>query len=182
MDWFFVNLPGIGKVAGFLYVLAYSRYAWGIFYPKHSFEFFLAGHVACFKNIGGLAHRHRYDNLKSVVIKHTPDEIKYNGQFLDFARHYNFSIHVCNPYSGNEKGRVERIIKDIRPFLYAEKFTDLKDLNCSFHAWLDNRNNTIHRSTGKTPKDLLSEERLKGTSSLSDQSCHHGGCFKDSLG
>ena len=162
VDWFFVNLPDIGKVDGFLYVLAYSRYAWGMFYPKHSFEFFLAGHVACFKNIDGLAHRHRYDNLKSVVIKHTPEEIKYNGQFLDFARHYNFSIHVCNPYSGNEKGRVERIIKDIRPFLYAEKFTDLKDLNCKFHAWLEKRNNTVHRSTGKTPKDLLSEERLKG--------------------
>ena len=162
VDWFFVNLPSIGKVAGFLYVLAYSRYAWGMFYQRHSFEFFLAGHVACFKNIGGLAHRHRYDNLKSVVLKHSPEEIQYNGQFLDFARHYNFSIHVCNPYSGNEKGRVERIIKDVRPFLYAETFTDLKDLNCKFHAWLENRNNTIHRSTGKTPKELLSEERLIG--------------------
>ena len=161
VDWFFVNHPTLGQVAGFLYVLAYSRYAWGMFYPKHSFEFFLAGHVACFKHIGGLAHQHRYDNLKSVVIKRTP-EIQYNGQFLDFARFYGFSIHACNPNSGQEKGRVERIIRDIRPFIYAQTFSNLNDLNHQFHIWLEKRNNTVHRSTNKTPKDLLSKERLKG--------------------
>ncbi|MDP2913676.1 MAG: IS21 family transposase [Candidatus Omnitrophota bacterium] len=159
VDWFFFNNEQIGQVAGFLYVLSYSRYAWGIFYPKTSFEFFLAGHLECFKHIGGLAHRHRYDNLKSVVLKHSA-EIEYNPQFLDFARFYGFSIHVCNPYSGNEKGRVERLIRDIRVFLYAETFIDLADLNRKFHPWLEKRNMTIHRSTLKTPKELLAGELL----------------------
>ena len=159
VDWFFFNHESIGSVAGFVYVLAYSRYAWGQFYPKTSFEFFLAGHLECFKHIGGLAHCHRYDNLKSVVIKRNP-EIEYNAQFLDFAGFYGFSIHLCNPYKGNEKGRVERIIRDIRSFLYAETFVDLNDLNRKFHLWFEKRNNTIHRSTGKTPKDLLKQERL----------------------
>ena len=159
VDWFFFNHERLGQVAGFLYILAYSRYAWGVFYPKTSFEFFLAGHIECFKHIGGLAHRHRYDNLKSVVLKRSP-QIEYNPQFLDFARFYGFSIHVCNPYSGNEKGRVERLIRDIRAFLYAETFIDLDDLNQKFRLWLEKRNMTIHRSTLKTPKDLLTEERL----------------------
>ncbi len=159
VDRFFFNHESTGKVAGFLYVLAYSRYAWGQFYPKTSFEFFLAGHMECFRHIGGLAHCHRYDNLKSVVLKRNP-EIEYNGQFLDFAGFYGFSIHLCNPYKGNEKGRVERIIRDIRSFLYAETFVDLNDLNKRFHLWLTKRNNTIHRSTEKTPCDLLKQERL----------------------
>lgn len=159
VDWFFFNHERLGTVAGFLYVLSYSRYAWGIFYPKTSFEFFLSGHMECFKHIGGLARCHRYDNLKSVVLKRTP-EIEYNPQFLDFARFYGFSIHVCNPYSGNEKGRVERLIRDIRVFLYAETFDSLSDLNEKFHLWLEKRNATVHRSTKKTPKDLLSQERL----------------------
>ena len=159
IDWFFFNHERLGQVAGFLYLLSYSRYAWGIFYPKTSFEFFLAGHIECFKHIGGLAHTHRYDNLKSVVLKHSA-EIEYNPQFLDFARFYGFSIHVCNPYSGNEKGRVERLIRDIRVFLYAETFIDLIDLNQKFHIWLEKRNMTIHRSTHKAPKDLRNEERL----------------------
>lgn len=159
IDWFFLNHETIGQVAGFVYVLSYSRYAWGQFYPKTSFEFFLSGHLECFKHIGGLAHRHRYDNLKSVILKHS-QEIEYNPQFLDFARFYGFSIHACNPYKGNEKGRVERIIRDIRTFLYGETFQDISDLNRKFHLWFEKRNTVIHRSTGKTPKDLLSQERL----------------------
>ncbi|MBU4479780.1 MAG: IS21 family transposase [Candidatus Omnitrophica bacterium] len=159
VDWFFFNHECFGQVAGFVYVLSFSRYAWGMFYPKTSFEFFLAGHLECFKHIGGLAHCHRYDNLKSVVLNRVP-VIKYNPQFLDFSRFYGFSIYLCNPYKGNEKGRVERLIRDIRVFLYAETFVDLNDLNRKFHLWLEKRNNTLHRSTDKIPKDLLVQERL----------------------
>ena len=159
VDWFFYNDEHLGMMAGFIYVLSFSRYAWGMFYPKHSYEFFLAGHVECFKHIGGVAHRHRYDNCKSVVIKRDP-EIVYNGQFLDFARFYGFTLHVCNPYSGNEKGRVERVIRDVRVFLYGRVFKDLADLNKQFHEWLKSRNEKIHRVTGKTPKELLIQEKL----------------------
>ena len=159
IDWFFFNHERLGQVAGFVYILSFSRYGWGIFYPKTTFEFFLAAHLECFKHIGGLAHCHRYDNIRSVILKRSP-EIEYNPQFLDFSRFYGFSIYVCNPYSGNEKGRVERIIKDIRVFLYGEDFIDLGDLNRKFHLWFDKRNNTLHRSTGKTPKELLLKERL----------------------
>ncbi len=63
IDWFFFNHERLGQVAGFVYVLSFSRYAWGIFYPKTTFEFFLAAHLECFKHINGLAHCHRYDNL-----------------------------------------------------------------------------------------------------------------------
>jgi transposase len=159
IDWFFFNHQILGKVAGFLYVLSYSRYAWGMFYPKTTFEFFLAGHLECFQHLNGLAHAHRYDNLKSVVIRRNP-QIEYNGQFLDFARFYHFSIRLCNPAAGNEKGRVERLIRDIRVFLYGQTFSSLEDLNEKFHIWLIKRNNTIHRSTQKTPKELLSKEHL----------------------
>lgn len=159
IDWFFFNHEKFGQMAGFLYVLSYSRYAWGMFYPKTSLEFFLAGHLACFAHIGGLAHRHRYDNIKTVVLSRYP-AIQYNPQFLDFSRFYGFSIYLCNPYKGNEKGRVERIIRDIRTFLYAEEFIDLNDLNRKFHQWLTKRNNTVHRTTAKAPQELLSKERL----------------------
>jgi transposase len=161
VDWFFFNHQRLGQVAGFVYVLSFSRYAWGMFYPKTTFEFFLSGHLECFKHIGGLAHCHRYDNIKSVVLKRNPS-IEYNPQFLDFARFYGFSIYLCNPYKGNEKGRVERIIRDIRVFLYAEDFVDLADLNRKFHLWLEKRNSFVHRSTEKTPAELLKQERLIG--------------------
>jgi transposase len=166
IDWFFFKDDTVGAVAGFVYVLSYSRYAWGKFYPKTSFEFFLDGHLECFKHLKGLAHKHRYDNLRSVVLKREP-VIEYNGQFLDFSRHYGFAIHACNPYSGNEKGRVERLIRDVRVFLYGQTFTDLNDLNRKFQDWLTLRNERIHRTTGQTPKELLLKERLLALPKLS---------------
>lgn len=162
VDWFFFRHERLGMVAGFLYVLAWSRYAWGKFYPKTSFEFFLAGHLECFQHLKGLARRHRYDNLKSVVLSRKDSTIQYNPQFLDFARFFSFSIHACNPYSGNEKGRVERPIRDARVFLYGQDFTDIDDLNDKFRGWLAKRSLQVHRSTGKTPYELLGEEKLLG--------------------
>ncbi len=159
VDWFFFRHERLGMVAGFLYVLAWSRYAWGIFYQRTTFEFFLAGHLECYKHLGGVARSQRYDNLKSVVLRRT-STIEYNPQFMDFARFYGFSVNVCNPYSGNEKGRVERLIRDIRVFLAAESFVFQADLNRKFQVWLDKRNHTVHRSTGKTPKELLPLEKL----------------------
>ena len=159
VDWFFFNHPVIGKVAGFLYVLCYSRYAWGIFYPRHCFEFFLAGHLECYRHLGGRPRCQRYDNCSSVVTKRKP-QVQYNAHFLDFARFYGFSIELCNPNSGNEKGRVERKIRDIRSFLETETFSDLNDLNRKFHLWLERSNSTVHRITGKTPKELLPQEKL----------------------
>lgn len=161
IDWFFADLENLGRRVLFLYVLSWSRYAWGKFYPRTSFEFFLDGHLECFRHLKGLARTHRYDNLKSVVLKHTPQRIDYNPQFLEFARHYGFKIHACNPYSGNEKGRVERLGRDVRSsFLYGQVFKDDEDLNERFRKWLAGRNGLIHRSTGKTPIQALALENL----------------------
>lgn len=165
IDWFFFKHEVLGILAGFLYCLSYSRYAWGLFYPRHSFEFFLDGHIRSFEHLKGLARQHRYDNLKSVVLALEP-RVQYNPQFLDFARFYGFSIYLCNPYSGNEKGRVERLIRDIRIFLYGQTFESIQDLNQKFQLWLSQRNRTVHRATGKTPAELLSEERLLGLPQL----------------
>ncbi|MBU4184971.1 MAG: hypothetical protein KKC23_01990 [Proteobacteria bacterium] len=63
IDWFYFTHENLGKVYGFLYLLSYSRYAWGRFYPKTTFEFFLDAHLHSFEHLKGFAHTHRYDNL-----------------------------------------------------------------------------------------------------------------------
>ncbi|MDA8171744.1 MAG: IS21 family transposase [Nitrospiraceae bacterium] len=160
VDWMHWNTP-FGVVYGFVYLLAYSRYLYVTFYPRSSMEFFLDGHIGAFKEIGGVAHRHKYDNLKSVVISRKPD-ITYNARFMDFARYYGFKIYACTPGRANEKGRVERAIRDIENgFLRAESFSDLADLNRKVSVWRTNRNNREHRSTGKAPSGMFKEEKLK---------------------
>lgn len=159
VDWVVVKDSILGTVYAFLMVLSYSRYAWGKFYPRSSFEFFLDGHIECFRRFNGTAHSNRYDNLKSVVLARNP-ETKYNPQFLEFARHYGFGIYLCNTYSPHEKGRVERKGGDVRTFLYGQTFKDIQDLNEKFSIWLNLRNNTIHRGTNRKPVEMFKEEKL----------------------
>lgn len=159
IDWMEWRVPS-GVLYGFVYLLAYSRYLFFHFYPRQSLEFFLDGHLSAFQEIGGVPHRHRYDNLKSVVLKRTP-EVTFNPQFLDFSRHYGFSLHPCNPGRANEKGRVERVIRDIKDFLKITPCQDLYEANRKTHFWRHERNQRIHRSTDRKPIDLLREEKLQ---------------------
>ncbi len=158
VDWMEATLP-FGKVYGFVYILAYSRYLFVQFYLRSSLEFFLDGHIGAHTEMGGTPRVCWYDNLKSVVIQRKP-ELILNAHFLDFAMHYGFSIHPCTPGRANEKGRVERVIRDIRTFIEGNSFNDIIDLNRKVSIWRKERNERIHRATGKAPIDALTEETL----------------------
>ena len=161
-DWCFINHPRLGKLYGFVFILSYSRYLFAHVFARSSFEFFIEGHLMAFSALGGIPYGIRYDNLASVVLKRRP-EVQYNPRFLEFGRHYGIEIRLCNPGASNEKGRVERAIRTIREtFLNTmEKYSSLKDLNHALHEWVDNKNQTLHRTTEKKPAELLQEEKLR---------------------
>lgn len=161
VDWFFDKHPTLGKVCGFVMILSYSRFAFLYFFPRHSFEFFIEGHLKAFTFLGGIPRRLRYDNLRSVVLKRTP--LTYNPSFQSFARAHDFEIYLCNVASGNEKGRVERLIRSIRDTCMntLTSCSTFKALNLGALEWLKNRNNALHRTTRRTPADMLLEEKLR---------------------
>jgi transposase len=159
VDWMVLSLPW-GTVYGFVYILAWSRFLVVRFYPRMTFEFFLDGHLEAFRECRGVAHAHRYDNLKSVVLSRRP-VLRLNPQFVDFSRHFGFAIHPCTPYRANEKGRVERVIRDIRSFLYTQAPKDMHDLNRLVKEWCGIRNHTLHSMTGRSPSDLARDEPLR---------------------
>jgi len=156
IDWMEVNLP-FGRAHGFVFVFAWSRYLFVRFYPRSSMEFFLDGHIEAYREAGGAARENWYDNLKSVVIKREP-QIIYNAQFIDYMRHMGVSVHACNPGKGNEKGRVERAVRDIRNFVETHDFADIRDLNTKTDIWRRRWNERIHRSTHAIPASMLEEE------------------------
>ena len=158
VDWMEATLP-FGKVYGFVFILAYSRYLFVKFYPRSSMEFFLDGHIRAFEEIKGVARENWYDNIRTVVIRRKP-EIALNAQFVDFSCHFRFAIHCCNPGKANEKGRVERAIRDIRSFIETTDLTDLADLNRKTDAWRKEKNERIHRTTDEAPASALADESL----------------------
>lgn len=161
VDWFFHNHPRIGKLCGFTLILSFSRFLFAFLFPRHSFEFFVEGHLLAFDIMKGLPFALRYDNLRTVVLKRQP--LTYNPGFLDFARYYGFEIRLCNPAAGNEKGRVERSIRSMRDtfFNLTDHMTTIKEINSALQDWVTDKNSTAHRATGKPPVEVKTEEKLK---------------------
>lgn len=158
VDWMQWRLPS-GVVYGFVFLLSYSRHLYVRFYPRCTMEFFLDGHISAFREICGVPRKCRYDNLTSVVITRTP-ELKLNAQFMDFCRHYNFGVHPCTVRRPNEKGRVERVIRDIKDHLRVTPCDTIADLNKQISLWRQERNKRVHRTTERPPTEMLKEEKL----------------------
>ena len=161
VDWFFVNHPKLGKLWGFTLILSYSRDAFAHLFPRASFEFFIEGHLMAFEDMAGYPHALKYDNLRTVVLSREP--LTYNPAFLEFARYHRFEIRLCNVRAGNEKGRVERLIRSIRDtFLNtAGHHQSLVAVNQALHQWMREKNETIHRTTDAIPAEKKKEESLK---------------------
>jgi transposase len=157
VDWMVANLP-FGRVYGFAFILAWSRYLFVRFYPRSSMEFFLDGHINAYTEIGGAARSNWYDNLRSVVTRRTP--LTFNAQFVDYMSHMGVAIHACNPGKGNEKGRIERALRDLRAFVETNECADIADLNRKTDRWRKEKNERIHRATQKSPASALLEEPL----------------------
>jgi transposase len=162
VDWCFIKHPQLGKLYCFVFILSYSRYLFAHIFARSSFEFFIEGHLMAFSLLRGLPYGIRYDNLASVVLKRRP-EVQHNPRFLEFSRHYNIEIRLCNPGAGNEKGRVERAIRTLRETFFntMERYSSLKALNHALHEWVDHKNQAVHRATEQKPAELFQEEKLR---------------------
>jgi hypothetical protein len=74
--------------------------------------------------------------MKTVVRERVGDAIRFHPPFLELAGHYLFKALPCAPGRANEKGRVERKIRDLRTsFLAGRHFADLEDLRGQFRTW-----------------------------------------------
>ena len=144
VDWAHFGQLQIGRarrpLMGFVMVLSYSRRVFLRFCLNAQMDSFLRGHVEAFIAFGGLARTLLYDNLKSVVLEREGDAIRFNPEFLAFAKHYRFEPRPVAVARGNQKGRVERHIDFIRKnFFAARKFTDVTDLNAQARDWCEGR-------------------------------------------
>lgn len=141
VDWGHFGTLTVGKairrLSCFVMVLAYSRLLYARFVFDQSMENFLQCHVDGFRFMGGVPRQVRYDNLKSAVIERFGQAIRFNPTLLELAGHYRFRPSACNPYSGHEKGRVERNVRYIRDSFFAGRhFASLADANKQLAAWL----------------------------------------------
>ena len=142
VDWASFGSIMIGRakrlLSCFLMVLSWCRALFARFYLDQTTESFLRGHLAAFDAFGGVPRTILYDNLKSAVLEREGDLVRFNPRILDLAGHYHFAPRPCAVARGNEKGRVERRVRDLREaFFAARSFHSIDDLNAQLDVWLD---------------------------------------------
>ena len=123
---------------------------------------FLRAHVDAFQHFNGVARTLLYDNLRSVVLERRGDAIRFHPTLLELAAHYRFAPRPVAPYRGNEKGRVERMIRFVRDrFFAARPFTDLDDLNAQALAWCTETaaERPCPEDRHRTVRDVFDEEQ-----------------------
>ena len=84
-------------------------------YPRETTEAFLDGHVAAFVFFGGVPRSILYDNLKIAVAKICGDGKRERTRaFTELCSHYLFADRFGRPGKGNDKGKVEGLVKHAR--------------------------------------------------------------------
>ena len=135
VDWGSYGSVKVGsttrRLSFFVMVLCYSRMAFVEFTVSQTMEHFLAGHQNAFHFFGGCPKKIMVDNLKSAVLRRAVgQDPTFNPKYLDFARHYGFTIAPCNVGKGNEKGRVENAVGYVKKnFLAGLDIPDFSALN-----------------------------------------------------
>jgi len=140
VDWGHFGKIAIGRalrpLMAFVMVLSFSRMTFLRFYLDAQMPNFLRGHVDAFTHFRGVPRVVLYDNLKSAVLERDGAAIRFNPRLLEIKKHYRFDPRPVAPARGNEKGRVERKIRDIRQsFFAARSWNGLDDLNSQAITW-----------------------------------------------
>ena len=140
VDWAHFGHLQVGQarrpLMAFVMVLSYSRQVFVRFYLHATLANLVRGHVDAFSAYGGVARVVLYDNMASVVVERRGDAIRFHPTLLALAAHYRYQPRPVAPARGNEKGRVERMIRFVRErFFAARRFRDLDDLNAQVEEW-----------------------------------------------
>ena len=100
-------------------------------YPRETTEAFLDGHVSAFAFFGGVPLSILYDNTTIAVAKILGDGRRERTRaFTEVCSHYQFRDRFARPAKGNDKGKVEGLVKFSRanfmvPVPHAASFDDL---------------------------------------------------------
>lgn len=168
VDWAHFGKITVGRAVrdlfAFVMVLAYSRLRLVHFALRAAMPSFLRGHVEAFRFFGAVPRIILYDNLKSAVLEREGDAVRFHPTLLELAGHYRFEPRACAPYRPNEKGRVERAIRDVREgFFAARAFASIEDLNAQARAWCIEiaRDRRVPDAKDKTVAEAFIEDRAR---------------------
>ena len=132
-------------------------------------ECFLRGLEAFGQAMGGLPQRNVVDNMKAAVLRRERDpvtgreRILLNAHFAEFLAAIGVFAEPAHPYSGNQKGSVENLVKFAKgAFFTARRFRHRADLERQLAEWLQHVNEVRPcDATGEIPRVRLTQEQAR---------------------
>ena len=104
-------------------------------YPRETTEAFLDGHVSAFAFFGGVPLSLLYDNLKIAVARICGDgKREPTRAFTELLSHYLFADRFGRPGKGNDKGKVEGLVKYARALTPIPEAASYAELNATLGA------------------------------------------------
>jgi transposase len=166
VDWGSAGFLPVGntrrRLSFFVMVLCYSRRMYVEFTLAQTQEHFLACHQQAFEYFHGVTSEMIVDNCKTAILSHPLGQPAVpHPRYLDFARHYGFTIKACGPRKAHEKGRVEKGVHYVKQnFLAGLQLSSLEAINAAARRWLDEVANVrVHGETHQTPQALFAAEQ-----------------------
>lgn len=113
-----------------------------------------------FEYIGGVPPLLIFDNATGVGRK-VGDAVHESELFGRFRAHYHFRVRFCNPYSGWEKGNVERKVGYNRSNLFVPvpRYSNLEDYNRRLLECHEKKAGELHYKKQVPIKELFEEDR-----------------------
>ncbi len=113
-----------------------------------------------FKKFGGVTKELLIDNPKALVdCNKAGDEVNFNTNALRLAHYLGISLNACNPYRARTKGKVERPFQYIEEqFVKGNKFNSMTELNQAADIFIEEANNSVHRTTLRITNEFFLEE------------------------
>ena len=171
-----VEIGGIReKIAFFCLILPHSDVRFVRAYPKETTEAFLDGHVSALAFLGGVPLSILYDNTALAVARILGDGERVRTQaFSHLQAHYLFRDRFGRPGKGNDKGKVEALVKTARrTFLVPiPKVPDLDVLNERLEARCLERLDALQE--GERAAALLADlDALRALPAAPFEACEH---------
>lgn len=138
----------------------YSNDGYSQVFGGETAECVCQGLLDIFEFIGGVPPLLVFDNATGVG-RRVGDAIHESELFSRFRAHYHFRVRFCNPYSGWEKGNVERKVGYNRANLFVPvpHFTDIEKYNRKLLLQHEKKAEELHYKKQIPIRELFEEDR-----------------------
>lgn len=146
-----------------VFTLRYSNYQFARLYTLDNTASFNAVHVAFFEAIKGVPHEIVYDNARTAVKTFVERHREPTDALKRLKAYYGFAHRFTNPYSGHEKGAVERSVEILRRKAYSgvQRFKTLADAEALLSKKTTMMNDRIKQRSEESASSAFAEEQAR---------------------